>query len=154
MSRAATKVDTHEIVVEEVLPHAPEIIWKTLTTGEMTDRWLMKSTGFAEVKGTRFTFQARPAGDWDGIVHCEVLDVVPSERLSYSWRGGDDRNTDYGSHLDTIVTWTLTRVEGGTRLRLVHSGFVLPENDAAYRAMGGGWKKIVSRIGNISGADI
>jgi uncharacterized protein YndB with AHSA1/START domain len=154
MSPAATKVDAREIVVEEVLPHAPETIWKTLTAGELTDRWLMKSTGFAAVKGTRFSFQAKPAGESDGIVHCEVLEVVPNERLSYSWRGGDDRNAQYGSNLDTIVTWTLTRVEGGTRLRLVHSGFVLPKNHTAYWAMGEGWKKIVSRIGNISGADV
>ena len=40
MIHAALKSDTQDIVVEEVLPHAPETIWKTLTTGELIGRWL------------------------------------------------------------------------------------------------------------------
>jgi uncharacterized protein YndB with AHSA1/START domain len=139
------------IVVEEVLPHAPETIWKTLTTGALIDRWLMKSTGFEAVEGTRFALQTTPAGAWDGVIHCEVLEVKPNERLSYSWRGGHEGNPEYGSRLDTVVTWTLARVDGGTRLRVVHSGFVLPRNAATIRTLGEGWKKVVPRIGAMSG---
>jgi uncharacterized protein YndB with AHSA1/START domain len=150
MSRAAEKFDTQDIVVEEVFPHAPETIWKTLTTGELIGRWLlMKPTGFEPVKGARFTFQTKPAGAWDGVIHCEVFEVTRNERLSYSWQGGDDSNAQYGSRLDTIVTWTLARVEGGTRLRLEHSGFVTPRNDASFRNLGEGWKQVVGRIGTI-----
>jgi hypothetical protein len=50
----------------------------------------------------------------------------------------------------TIVTWTLVKVDGGTRLRLVHSGFVTPKNDPAFWNMSNGWKKVVSRISSIS----
>ena len=32
MNDAALKPDTQDIVVDEVFPHAPETIWKTLTT--------------------------------------------------------------------------------------------------------------------------
>ena len=151
MIEAAMKTATQDIVVEEVFPHAPETIWKTLTTGELIGRWLMEPTGFAPVKGTRFTFQTTPAGAWDGVIHCEVLDVSRNERLSFSWQGGDDGNAQYGSRLDTIVTLTLTKVDRGTRLRLVHSGFVTPKNDGAFRTMSEGWKKVVGRIGAMSG---
>jgi uncharacterized protein YndB with AHSA1/START domain len=151
MTEAATILDTQDIVVEEVFPHAPETIWKTLTTGELIGRWLMKPTGFEPVKGARFTFQTTPAGAWDGVIHCEVLDVTRNRRLSYSWQGGHDGNLQYGSRLDTIVTLTLDRVDGGTRLRVVHSGFVMPKNDSAYRNMSEGWKKVVGTIGAISG---
>jgi uncharacterized protein YndB with AHSA1/START domain len=152
MSQAAMKTATQDIVVEEVFPHAPETIWKTLTTGELMGRWLlMKPTGFEPVKGTRFTYQTTPAGAWDGVIQCEVLDATPNQRLSYSWQGGHDGNAQYGSRLDTIVTLTLARVDGGTRLRLVHSGFVTPKNDSAFRNMSEGWKKVVGRIGGISG---
>ena|SRR5208282_780361 len=144
-------MNTAEIVVEEVLPHAPEMIWKTLTAGEHIDRWLMKSAGFEAVEGTRFTLQTTPAGAWDGVIHCEVLEVIPNERLSYSWRGGHDDNAQYGSRLDTIVTFTLTKVDGGTRLRLVHSGFVLPKNDTTIRNLSKGWQDVVGKIGAISG---
>jgi uncharacterized protein YndB with AHSA1/START domain len=151
MSKAAVKFDTQDIVVEEVFPHAPETIWKTLTTGELIGRWLlMKPTGFEPVKGARFTFQTTPAGAWDGVIHCEVLEFTRNELLSYSWQGGVDGNAQYGSRLDTIVTWTLARVDGGTRLRLVHSGFVTPKNDASFRNLREGWKQVVGRIGAIS----
>jgi uncharacterized protein YndB with AHSA1/START domain len=142
---------TQDIVVEEVLPHAPETIWKTLTTGELIGRWLLLTpAGFEPVKGTRFTFQTRPAGAWDGVIHCEVLEVARNERLSYSWVSGHERNVGYGSRLDTVVTFTLAGVEGGTRLRLVHSGFVTPKNDTALSNMREGWSKIVGNIGVIS----
>jgi uncharacterized protein YndB with AHSA1/START domain len=151
MTQAAMKTATQDIVVEEVFPHAPETIWKTLTTGELIGRWLMEPTGFAAAKGTRFTFQTTPAGAWDGVIHCEVLDVSRNQRLSFSWQGGDDTNAQYGSRLDTIVTLTLTKVDRGTRLRLVHSGFVTPRNDSAFKTMSEGWKKVVGRIGAMSG---
>ena len=151
MNQAALKSDTLDIVVDEVFPHAPETIWKTLTTGELIGRWLrMTPTGFEAVKGNRFTLRTTPAGAWDGVIHCEVLEAMPYERLVYTWQGGHEDNVGYGSRLDTVVTWTLSRVEAGTRLRVVHSGFVLPDNDTAFRNMGEGWKKVVPDIGAIA----
>jgi uncharacterized protein YndB with AHSA1/START domain len=151
MNDVALKSDTQDIVVDEVFPHAPETIWKTLTTGELIGRWLlMKPTGFEPVKGARFTFQTTPAGAWDGVIRCEVLEVIRNERLAYAWKGGHEGNVGYGSRLDTVVTWILSRVENGTRLRLVHSGFVLPKNDTAFKNMSEGWKKVVRNVDSIA----
>lgn len=151
MNDTAITSTTQEIVVDEVFPHAPEAIWKTLTTGDLIGRWLMTPTGFEPVKGNRFTFQTTPAGEWDGTIHCQIVELVTNERLAYTWRSGHDGNAGYGSRLDTVVTWTLSRVAGGTRLRLVHSGFVTPRNDSAYRSMGGAWSKVVHTVGDLSG---
>jgi uncharacterized protein YndB with AHSA1/START domain len=146
MSDASLKSDTQDIVVDEVFPHAPETIWRALTTGELMGRWIMAPTGFEAIEGNRFTFQTSPAGEWDGVIHCEVLEVIPNERFAYSWKGGHDSNVGYGARLNTIVTFTLSRVAGGTRLRLVHSGFVLPKNETAFTNMSQGWKKVVGRL--------
>jgi uncharacterized protein YndB with AHSA1/START domain len=152
MNDAALKSSTQEIVVDEVFPHAPETIWKTLTSGELMARWVkMTPTGFAPVKGKQFTYQTTPGGAWDGVIHCEVLEAIPNERLVYSWKSGHAENVGYGAALDTVVTFTLSRVANGTRLRLVHSGFVLPRNEAAFKSMGEGWKKVVPRIGAMAG---
>src|ERR1700692_1434058 len=152
MNNAALKPDTQDIVVDEVFPHAPETIWKALTTGELIARWLkMTPTGFEPVKGKRFTYQTTPAGEWDGVIHCQVLEATPNKRLVYAWKGGDEGNVGYGSRLDTIATFTLTLEENGTRLPVVHSGFVLPKNETAFRRMGEGWKKVVPTIGAIAG---
>jgi uncharacterized protein YndB with AHSA1/START domain len=155
MNYAALKSDTQDIVVDEVLPHAPETIWKALTTGELIGRWLhMTPAGFEPVEGKRFTFQTKPGGAWDGVIHCQVLEATPNQRLAYAWKSGHEGNAGYGSPLDTVVTFTLSRVENGTRLRLVHSGFVLPNNDTAFKNMGEGWKKCVPGIGAIAGEQV
>jgi uncharacterized protein YndB with AHSA1/START domain len=152
MSNAALKSDTQDIVVDEVFPHAPGTIWKTLTTSELIGRWLrMSPTGFEPVKGNRFTLKTTPAGAWDGTIHCEVLEAVPNQRLAFAWKGGHEDNIGYGSRLETVVTFVLSSVEAGTRLRMVHSGFVLPRNETAFRNMGEGWKKVVPSIGAIAG---
>jgi uncharacterized protein YndB with AHSA1/START domain len=151
MNDAALKADTQQIAVEEFFPHAPQTIWRTLTTGELIGRWMMAPRGFEAVKGQRFTFQTKPAGAWDGVIHCEVLEAVANERLVYAWKGGDESNLGYGSRLDTVVTWTLTPVDGGTRLRVVHAGFVRPKNDSAFQSMSGGWPKVMQNLGAIAG---
>jgi uncharacterized protein YndB with AHSA1/START domain len=150
MNDAALKSATQDIVVDEVFPHAPETLWKILTTGALIARWLMEPRGFAPVPGTRFTYQTKPAGAWDGTIHCEVLEVVPNERLAYAWRGGHESNTGYGSRLDTVVTFTLTPTPQGTRLKLVHAGFVTPTNDTAFRNMSDGWRQIVPKLGSFA----
>lgn len=146
MNDAALKSGTQDIVVDEVFPHAPETIWKTLTTGELIGRWMMTPTGFEPVEGNHFTFQTTPAGAWDGIIHCHVLEVIPNKRFAYAWKGGHEGNAGYGSRLETVVTFILSRVENGTRLRLIHSGFVLPKNDIAFKTMSEGWKKVVRNL--------
>jgi uncharacterized protein YndB with AHSA1/START domain len=64
--------------------------------------------------------------------------------------GGSNDNAAYGSRLDSVVTWTLTRADGGTRLRLVHSGFRSPENDFAFDAMSSGWGKIMQSFSRVA----
>jgi uncharacterized protein YndB with AHSA1/START domain len=158
MNDAALKPNTpnsssREIVVDEVFPHAPETIWKTLTDGALIARWMMTPIGFEPVKGNRFTFKTKPAGAWDGTIHCEVLEAVPNERFAYAWKGGDANNTGYGSRLDTVVTFLLSKVENGTRLRLIHSGFVLPRNESAFTSMGQGWKTCFQKVGGVAGEE-
>jgi uncharacterized protein YndB with AHSA1/START domain len=151
MNDAALEADTRDIVVDEVFPHAPETIWKTLTTSALIGRWLrMTPVGFEPAKGRDFTMQTTPAGAWDGVIRCRVLEAAPNERLAYAWTGGHAANVGYGSQLDTVVTWTLARVDGGTRVRMVHSGFVLPRNETAFKGMSEGWKGVVQRIDAIT----
>lgn len=147
MTDAALKYATRDIVIDEVFPHAPEAVWKTLTTGALMQRWItMEPIGFEPVVGNRFTFQTTPAGAWDGVIHGEVLECVENQRFVWAWRGGHASNEGYGSRLDTVVTMTLSKVEGGTRLHLVHAGFELPRNQSAYTNMSQGWSTVLGRV--------
>jgi uncharacterized protein YndB with AHSA1/START domain len=132
--------DTKAIVVEYDLPHPPAKVWRALTDPALVTAWLMQTDLVAEV-GRRFTFRSHPIGEWDGVVHCEVLEVDEPKRFAYSWRGGSG-----SSQLDTIVTWTLEPTSSGTRLKLVHSGFV-PMNTLAFEALSKGWRgQLAERI--------
>jgi uncharacterized protein YndB with AHSA1/START domain len=131
MSTSTATETTQSIVVEYDLPHAPQKVWRALTEAELLAAWLM-TNDFRPVVGHRFTFRAQPLPGWDGIVHCEVLEVDPHKRLRYSWRGGE--------RLDTVVTWTLASTpSGGTLLRLDHSGFT-PADRFAFEGMSKGWR--------------
>lgn len=154
MSHTLLEGDTCAIMAEETFPHAADTLWRVLTTPELVGRWLrMTPEGFDAVVGNRFTYRTTPAGQWDGLIHCEVLEVVPHERLVYSWKGGHADNVGYGSLLDLVVTMLLEPAESGTRLRVIHSGFELPRNETAYRNMSGGWTGVVARIGEVAATE-
>ena len=141
--------ESHAITIEKVLPYTAEKIWRTLTSSAMIARWLMPNDFVAEV-GHHFNFRTKPMGDWDGVVDCEVLAADPPRLLRYSWKGGSDANPAYGSRLNSTVTWTLTAVDGGTHLKMVHDGFVFPGNQFAFDAMSPGWGQVLDRIGELT----
>ena len=103
------------------------------------------------MEGKRFTFKTTPAGAWDGDHSLRGAGGEAERTPVYAWKGGHEGNVGYGSRLDTVVTWTLSKVEDGTRLRLVHSGFVTPKNDTAFKNMSEGWKKVVGNIAAVAG---
>jgi uncharacterized protein YndB with AHSA1/START domain len=137
------------ITVEDVVSHVPDVVWKVLTTPELIQRWLMRND-FTPGLGRRFTMQASPMGEWDGTVACEITTWDPPRTLAYTWIGGSSRNAEYGAALDSVVTWTLTEVPGGTRVRMVHDGFRSPRNDTGFVEMSKGWKTVLSRIAAIA----
>jgi uncharacterized protein YndB with AHSA1/START domain len=118
------------------LPHAPAKVWRALTDPALVAQWLLE-TDMPAVSGKAFTFRAPPMPQWDGIVHSEILELEPQKRLRYTWKGGPG-----SAPLDTVVTWTLVPVAGGTRLELEHSGFKA-EQGHAWGGAKFGWERNV-----------
>jgi uncharacterized protein YndB with AHSA1/START domain len=133
------KAGTQTISQEYDLPHPPAKVWRALTEPKLLAQWLM-NTDIKPIPGQSFTFRSDPTPWWDGIVHCEILELQPHTRLSYTWRSGPE-----SLPLDTIVTWTLVPTPGGgTRLSLEHSGFV-PGNKFAFEGASTGWQQMVGQ---------
>ncbi|MDO3641666.1 SRPBCC domain-containing protein [Mucilaginibacter sp. L3T2-6] len=132
-----------DIVIKWRLPQSTEKVWKCITTPELIEQWLMKNT-FQPVVGHKFNFYTKPIPKmgFDGIVYCEVLEVVPCKKLVYTWKGG---SSPENLTLDTILTWTLTPREDGTDLLLEHKGFKGFKNYITSLFMGSGWRKHISR---------
>ena len=124
---------TEAVELERFYPHPPAAVWRALTDAELLAQWLMPND-IAPVVGHSFTFTTKPVAEFDGVVHCTVLEVDVEHRLAFSWRSN--------SGLDTTVTWTLQAEAGGTLLRLAHEGFDTadPLQRIAFDAMGGGWR--------------
>jgi uncharacterized protein YndB with AHSA1/START domain len=127
--------NTHTLVIEKELPHAPEKIWRALTQGPLIKEWLMDND-FEPVVGHKFNFRSTPVPNWDGLINSQVLVVEPHKKLSYSWSS---------MGMDSVVLWTLEATTGGTLLRMEHSGF-RSNQDAAYKGATYGWQKFIGNL--------
>jgi uncharacterized protein YndB with AHSA1/START domain len=102
------------IVIEMVYPQSIDQVWEALTSREALAAWLMPND-FEPRTGHRFTFRTAPDQHWSGTVYCEVVELdAQQHRLAFTWQGGA---------LDTLVTFSLQSADGGTHLRLEHTGF-------------------------------
>lgn len=128
-------------------PHPPEVVWEYLTNAELMQLWLMKNN-FQPVMGFDFQFTTKPmpALNLDGIMYCKVLEIIPFQKLSYSWKcgPGDGRIT-----LDSVVVWRLEPKEKGTELILEHSGLSDMENFPMFFGMNDGWLKNMHKIAEL-----
>ncbi len=134
------------IEVDQFLSRPPEQVWHALTDPDLLAQWLMPND-FRPTVGHQFTFRTEPVPEhgFDGIVHCQVLDLDPPRLLRFSWQGGQ---------LDTVVSWRLVPQGAGTRLLITHDGF--DDGDPAQRLtmsiLGGGWRgHLVERLRTLLG---
>jgi uncharacterized protein YndB with AHSA1/START domain len=123
---------------------SPQEVWEYLTQPELIEQWLMK-TNFKPVKGQKFqfTFTAGPGAKYYGVVDCEVLEIIPFSKLSYSWNGSTiDKTRSYNS----IVEWTLVPKGTGTELQLNHDGFTVLEDMLTHS---NGWNSCLAKMENL-----
>ena len=123
------------VVIEKTFAHAPQKLWRALTEPALLTQWLLKNNFLPEV-GRGFQFSNEPVGGWDGVIECKVLALDPLRHIAYSWRAFDHEST---------VEFTLTPAEGGTHLRMEHSGF-RANQDAAYRGAQYGWQRFIGNL--------
>lgn len=114
-------------------PQPPGAVWHALTDSALLARWLMPND-FRPAVGHRFHFRTKPAPGFDGIVRCEVLEIVEHERLSFSWVGGG---------IDTVVTFEIAPDGSGTRLEFHQTGFAGLRGTLLSRLLGNGWRAMV-----------
>jgi uncharacterized protein YndB with AHSA1/START domain len=123
------------VLVERVFSHSPGKLWRALTDRSLLAEWLLKND-FSPSPGQSFQFRADPVQNWDGVIDCEVLEVEEERRLSYTWSS---------MGLRSVVLFTLTPEEGGTRLRVEHSGF-RSDQQAAFKGAQYGWQKFLGQL--------
>ena len=107
---------------------SPQEVWEYLTKPELLEQWLGKSD-FQPIVGYKFRFISPYGND----SYCEVLEVKPFTRLSYSWQKNSAKDN---KPFNSKIVWTLVPKENGTELQLVHNGFTALEDITAHE---NGW---------------
>ncbi len=133
-----TEEQTRSVVIEKIFAHAPEKLWRALTEPALLTEWLLRNDFLPEI-GREFQFRNEPVGGWDGVIDCKVLALDPLQRLAYSWRAFGHEST---------VEFTLTPADGGTHLRMEHSGF-RANQQAAYQGAQYGWQRFIGDLGRL-----
>ena len=100
-----------EIVKEIFIDAPPAKVWRHVTEPERIAGWLMPNDFEARV-GHPFFMSC----DHEGRMACVVKEVVPEQRLVYTWRSKQAK-------VETTVTITLAAEGKGTRVKLVHTGW-------------------------------
>lgn len=132
-----TREEVRSVIVEREFPFPPERLWRALTQPHLIAEWLM-ANDFEPVGGHRFNLR----GEWGGVLDCEVLEVEPHSRLSYTWNFAHD---DPAYDLKSVVEFTLTPTGSGTHLRMEQTGF-RPEQKQAHGGAKFGWQKFFANL--------
>lgn len=105
-----------QTIVFERLFNAPVArVWKAITDKQEMKAWYFDLAEFRAEPGFQFQFLGGPAPDRQYLHLCEITEVVPEKRLSYSWRYD-------GFQGNTLVTFELFAQKDKTLLRLTHTG--------------------------------
>ena len=139
---------------EVVYPASPERVWAALTEPDQIRRWFCNEG--AEI-------DLRPGGairlSWShGTSRAIVETVDPPHQFAFRWApgyNGEDPNRPIEEQPLTLVAFTLEPVDGGTRLRLVESGFAALDESrriAALKDNSGGWDECLAGLSALLGA--
>jgi uncharacterized protein YndB with AHSA1/START domain len=107
-----------QIERETTIAAPVERVWTLLTQPEHVGRWFCDAGAEIDLRpGGRMVLR------WveHGTTHARVVDVEPHRRFAYRWAAQAETEQLEGN--STLVEFTLEPADGGTRLRVVESGF-------------------------------
>lgn len=128
--------DTRPIIVEQTFAAPRTAVWKAITDADQMRQWY-----FEQMEDFRpeVGFETRFTVEHDGKVYrhvWRVTEVVPTERITYSWQM--DGLAGLGS-----TSWELTEVDGNTHLKLTNVGLhTFPQEDPSFHreSCRAGWR--------------
>jgi uncharacterized protein YndB with AHSA1/START domain len=142
-------------IEKEIVLRAPrERVWRASSDAAQFGDWFGIELEGAFVPGARINGRVKPTTADPAVAEMQkkyagmpvsffVERVEPLRLLSYRWHPfAIDPKADYSNEPMTLVTFTLEPVDGGTRLRVIESGFdsiPLERRADAFEANEEGW---------------
>lgn len=144
-ARAVADVTAGVVLALVEIAAPPERVFRALTTDEITQWWGSADT----YRTTRYTADLRPGGRWrtegvgaDGTafsVEGVFREIDPPRKLVQTWVAPWDGNNE------TIITYNLEAIEGGTRVTVRHEGF--SDRRDSCRGHADGWERVLEWLG-------
>ena len=141
MLNEPAKRNEGELIISRLINAPIEKVWLAITSKEAMNKWYFKIASFKPEVGFSFQFTGEGAKGDIYIHHCEVKEVIPLKKISYSWRYE-------GIPGKSLVTFELTPEGNKTTLKLTHTGldtFVTDSPDFADGSFATGWAFIIGK---------
>lgn len=123
------------IKTERYYSHSLQKVWEAISKAEEISAWFIKADFKAET-GYQYTFTHE-----NTVISGKVLEVDPPKKLIYTWIVS-------GTEVETTVTWELEEKEGGTLLKLEHTGIegYGPAAETFFNNFKGGWENCFNEL--------
>jgi uncharacterized protein YndB with AHSA1/START domain len=152
MTTTIVTPDQDTIVAEIQISAPPERVFHAISDADALQRWFggspecpVKTWKMEPRLGGRYSYATEKGpivvnGVSEFGCHGEILEFDPPRVLAYSWIANwhDDPTSR------TLVRWELTSAQGGTHVRVTHSG--LASLPVARKDYAGGWPGVVEQL--------
>ena len=144
-ARAVADLTEGHIMAAVEIAASPERVFEAITSAEITKWWVRP--GIFDTRD--WTGDVREGGRWKAagmtrgqpyVQEGEYLEVEQPRRLVHTWDGAGTPG-----RLST-VTYSLERIESGTRLTLRHAGFASREKCGSFAL---GWETSLERLAEV-----
>jgi uncharacterized protein YndB with AHSA1/START domain len=134
-------MENQPIVIEKLYNAPASKVWKALTDKNEMKAWYFDLADFKAEVGFKFEFTGGPSPEKQYLHLCEVTEVIPGKKLTYSWR--------YDGYAgNSFVTFELFEQGKKTLLKLTHVGietFPKENPDLAIGNFRKGWDGIINK---------
>lgn len=128
------------ITLERVFNAPVSKVWSAITDSDEMKNWYFDLPGFRAEVGYQFKFTGGPDDGKQYLHLCEITEVEPEKKLTYSWR--------YDGYAgNSFVTFELFPQDDQTLLRLTHRGletFPKENPDLDAKNFVAGWNHIIN----------
>ncbi|MEC4049049.1 SRPBCC domain-containing protein [Flavobacterium sp. SUN046] len=131
---------TLSIELQKEYPVPIQTVWEALTDKDQMKHWYFNLPDFQAKIGYQFQFYGGKDEDTQYLHRCEITEILPPFKLSYSWCYD-------GYKGNSQVCFELSETPMGTLVKLTHSGIESFEshiNDFAPSEFEAGWNYIIN----------
>ena len=126
-------------------------MWRALTDAQEFGAWFGVTLQGAFTAGARVQGQVTIPGYEHVTLDITIVRLDPERYFSWRWHPhAVEPGVDYSAEPTTLVEFHLEEVPGGTRLKVVESGFAgipVARRTSAFEANEGGWAAQLENIG-------